>query len=190
MRRLIIIPVLIVIAVVLVFLISQRQKANTLPENVIYSSGTVESNAVTASAQIMGKVIEKRHKKGDMVTKGDTLALIERDMLESKQRELSASEASTESDLAAARIDLENSKKNLTRMQEAYKAGSVPQKDLDNLNAAYQSGDKRVQSLQARIEMLQSQMHFRSRRPRRPGTPRRAARVAGCERENRPGRAA
>lgn len=157
MRRLIIIPILIVISLCLIFLIYQRQKADALPPGVIYSSGTVESNAVTVSAQTMGRVVEKRVRKGDQVKRGDTLLLIERNLLDAKQNELRASLMATESELEAARIDLANARKNLDRLREALKAGSIPQKDFDNANSAFESGNKRVNVLEAKLDLLQTQ---------------------------------
>lgn len=157
MRRLIIIPILIVVSLVLVFLIRQQQKANILPADVIFSSGTVEANAVTISAQTNGKVLAKRFRKGDEVQQGDTLLIIERDLLDAKLSELETGIAATQADLDAARIDLGNARKNLDRMKDAYKAGSVPQRDLDNQTASYQSGDKRITALQARLESLNAQ---------------------------------
>jgi HlyD family secretion protein len=148
---------LIVVSIVLVFLIYQRQKANILPAGVIYSSGTVEANAVTVSAQTMGRVVAKHVRKGDRVRAGDTLLLIERNLLDAKQNELAASLAATRAELEAARIDLANGRKNVERLRDAFKVGSIPQRDFDNASSAYESGSKRVASLESRLQLLQTQ---------------------------------
>lgn len=157
MRRLIIIPILIVVSVILVFLIYQRQKANLLPPDVIFSSGTVEANTVTVSAQTAGKVLAKPFRKGDEVKQGDTLIVIERNLLDAKMQELETGITATQAELDAARIELANVKKNLDRLKQAYAAGSVPQRDMDNLTSAYQSGDKRIASLESRLQTLNAQ---------------------------------
>jgi HlyD family secretion protein len=157
MRRLIIIPILIVVSAILVFLIYQRQRANLLPPDVIFSSGTVEANTVTVSAQTAGKVLAKPFRKGDEVKQGDTLIVIERNLLDAKMQELETGIAATQAELDAARIELANVKKNLDRMTEAFKVGSVPKKDMDNLTASYQSGDKRIASLESRLQTLNAQ---------------------------------
>jgi HlyD family secretion protein len=157
MRRLIIIPILIVVSVILVFLIYQRQKANLLPPDVIFSSGSVEANTVTVSAQTGGRVLAKPFRKGDEVKQGDTLLMIERDLLDAKMNELETGITATLAEMDAARIDLANIKKNLDRMTEAFKAGSVPQKDMDNLTASYQSGDKRITALESKLQTLNAQ---------------------------------
>lgn len=157
MRRLIIIPILVVVSVILVFLIYQRQKANILPPDVIFSSGSVEANTVTISAQTSGKVLAKPFRKGDEVKQGDTLLVIERDLLDAKMNELETGITATLADIDAARIDLANVKKNLDRLKQAYMAGSVPQKDMDNLTASYQSGDKRITSLESKLQTLNAQ---------------------------------
>ncbi len=157
MRRLMIIPILIVISLVLVFLIRQRQKANILPANVVYSSGSVEATTTTVSAQISGKILVKRFGKGDVVKQGDTLVLIERDLLDSKMAELETGITSTQEQIDAGRIDLANTKKNLDRTKQAFDAGSVPQKDMDNLSSAYQSASKRLSALESQIQSLAAQ---------------------------------
>jgi HlyD family secretion protein len=157
MRRLIIVPILIVVSAILVFLIYQRQKANVLPPDVIFSSGSVEANTVTVSAQTNGKVLAKPFRKGDVVKPGDTLLVIERDLLDSKMTELTTGITATMAEMDAARIDLANVKKNLDRLKQAYAAGSVPQKDMDNLTASYQSGDKRITALESKLQTLNAQ---------------------------------
>jgi HlyD family secretion protein len=156
-RKLAIIPILIVISIILVFLIYRRQQANILPENVIYSSGTVEAAAVSVSAQTAGKVTEKRFDKGDLVKQGDTLLLIEGELLDAKQQELDATIAATRDEIAAARIELANVKINLDRLKEAYQVGSIPKRDFDNLQATYDSGNRRLAGLEARLETITAQ---------------------------------
>ena len=75
MRKLAIIPILVVISLVLVFLIYRRQQSDILPPDVIYSSGTVEAAAVSVAAQTSGKIIDKRFSRGDQITVGDTLQI-------------------------------------------------------------------------------------------------------------------
>jgi HlyD family secretion protein len=146
-----------VISGVLILLIRERQKANILPPDVIFSSGTVEANTVTISAQTNGKVLAKRFRKGDEIKQGDTLILIERDLLDARMRELETGITATQAELDAARIDLANVKKNLERLKDAYQAGSVPQRDMDNLTASYQSGGKRIAGLEAKLQTLSAQ---------------------------------
>ncbi len=157
MRRLIIIPILVVVSAILVFLIYQRQKANILPPDVIFSSGSVDANTVTVSAQTSGKVLVKTFRKGDEVKQGDTLLVIERDLLDAKMNELETGIVATIAEMDAARIDLANVRKNLDRMTEAFKVGSVPKKDMDNLTASYQSGDKRITALESKLQTLNAQ---------------------------------
>jgi HlyD family secretion protein len=157
MRRLIIIPILVVVSVILVFLIYQRQKANLLPADVIFSSGSVEANTVTVSAQTGGRLLAKSLRKGDEVKQGDTLLMIERDLLDAKMNELETGIAATLAEMDAARIDLANVRKNLDRLKQAYAAGSIPQKDMDNLTASFQSGDKRITALESKLQTLNAQ---------------------------------
>lgn len=157
MKRLVIIPILIVISLILVFLIYRQQQANMLPQNVIYSSGTVEAASLTISAQTVGKVIRKPFAKGDFVSQSDTLLVIEGDLLDAKQTELSSTIEATRNELAAARIELANAKTNLDRMKEAFQVGSIPKRDLDNAQAAYDSGSRRVASLEARLQTIGAQ---------------------------------
>jgi HlyD family secretion protein len=99
----------------------------------------------------------KYSRKGDEVKQGDTLLVIERDLLDAKMNELETGIAATLSEMDAARIDLANVRKNLDRLKQAYAAGSVPQKDMDNLAASFQSGDKRIAGLESRLQTLKAQ---------------------------------
>ncbi|MGB5106903.1 MAG: efflux RND transporter periplasmic adaptor subunit [Candidatus Zixiibacteriota bacterium] len=157
MRKLAIIPILILISIILIVLIYRRQQSDVLPENVIYSSGTVEANAVSVGAQTSGKVIAKRFAKGDQVKTGDTLLTIETGLLDAKQQELDATIAATRDEIAAARIELANVKTNLERMKEAYQVGSIPKRDYDNLQTAYDSGTRRLAGLESRLETIMAQ---------------------------------
>lgn len=157
MRRLIIIPILVVLSTILIVFIYFRQQANELPPNVIYSSGTVESGTVTVAAQTSGKIIEKRFAKGDAVRVGDTLALIESDLLSSRDRELESGIATTEDELAAARIDLANARKNLERLRQALEAGSISKRAFDDSQAAVDAGTRRVAAIESRLQTIDAQ---------------------------------
>ena len=157
MKKLAIIPILIVVSIILVFLIYQRQQANLLPANLIYSSGTVEASAVSIAAQTSGKVIAKRFSRGDLVATGDTLLLIESNLLDAKQLELDASITATRDEISASRIDLANVKTNLDRLKEAYDVGSIPKRDYDNLKASYDSGNRRLAALESRLQTITAQ---------------------------------
>ena len=157
MRKLAIIPILILVSILLVFLIYRRQQSNILPENVIYSSGTVEANAISVAAQTSGKVTAKRFGKGDVVHEGDTLLTIEGSLLDAKQQELDATIAATRDEIAAARIELANVKTNLERMKEAYQVGSIPKREYDNLQTSYDSGTRRLAGLESRLATIMAQ---------------------------------
>jgi len=156
-RKLAIIPILVVISLVLVFLIYRRQQSDILPPDVIYSSGTVEAAAVSVAAQTSGKIIDKRFSRGDQITVGDTLLLIEGELLDAKQQELDASISATRDEISAARIDLANVKTNLDRLKEAYAVGSIPKREYDNVQTAYDSGTRRLASLEARLQTISAQ---------------------------------
>ncbi len=157
MKKLIIIPILIVVSVILIVLIYARQQAQELPDGVIYSSGTVEANEVAVSAQVSAQVVEKRIRKGDQVAAGDTLFLLDDDLLQTRFGEIEAGISSIRSEISAARIELENARKNLDRLKNAFEVGSVPRAKLDDAEAAYDSGRSRISSLSARIEQLEAQ---------------------------------
>ncbi len=157
MRRLIIIPILIVLSLVLVYLIYNRQQSSLLSPDLIYSSGTVEANTVTIAAQIAGKVLERRVDKGDFIQPGDTLVIIERELLDARREELNATRSATQDELAAARIDWANSRRNLDRLRQAYDAGSIPKRNYDDLQTAVEAGTRRIAALEARLQSIDAQ---------------------------------
>lgn len=157
MRRLIIIPILIIVSLVLVYLIYNRQQSSLLPPDLIYSSGTVEANTVTIAAQLAGKVLEKRFDKGDFIQPGDTLVFVERELLEARRQELNAARSATQDELAAAQIELANLRRNLDRLRQAYAAGSIPKRSYDDLQAGVDAGARRIAALQAKLQSIDAQ---------------------------------
>ena len=157
MKKLIIIPILVVVSAILIILIYNRQQASELPDDIIYSSGTVEANKVAVSAQVSAKVTEKRIQKGTSVAAGDTLFLLDDDVMQTRLGEIAAGKSSIQSEISAARIELDNAKKNLDRLKNAFEVGSVPKSKLDDAEAAYDSGRSRIKSLSAKIDQLEAQ---------------------------------
>jgi len=157
MKKLIIIPILVVVSAILIILIYHRQQASELPADVIYSSGTVESQEVDVSAQISARVVEKRISKGDQVEKGDTLFLLDDNLLQTREGEIDAGIQSMRAQITAAQLDLQNVKTNLDRLQKAFDVGSIPKSKLDDVQTAYESGQSRLKSLRAKTEQLEAQ---------------------------------
>lgn len=157
MKKLIIIPILVVISAIMIILIYQRQQASELPEDVIYSSGTVEAQEVSVSSQISAQVSRKLFRKGEFVEEGDTLFVFDDELLQARMGEIEAGMNAVEAEIRAARIDLENVKTNLERLREAYQAGSIPRSKLDDVETAYQAGQSRLKSLEAKGDQLEAQ---------------------------------
>ena len=86
-------------------------------------NGTIEVTEIGISSKVAGRVLTIPFDEGQEVKKNDLLVRLEYD-------ELSAQRSS-------ARASLDNSAKNLRRIRDLYRGGSVSRKDLDNAETAY-----------------------------------------------------
>jgi len=154
LRRLAIIPLLLIVSVLLIFAIQQKKTSDQLPDHLIYSSGTVEAKAITLTAQVTGKVISKKYRRGDYVDSGDTLLLLEDDLFQARLLEIKAGVKATEAELAAAEIELANAGKNLDRSRRAYESGSLPESEFDNIKSSVDAGAQQVEALRSRLGQL------------------------------------
>lgn len=112
-------------------------------------TGTLEATEVTVSAQAIGLVTALRVTEGSAVRAGDTLATIDaadwRLQLLQAEANLRAAEAQLKltlegprkEDIAQAQASFESAQADLARMEELHKAGTIPQRQLDDARTKY-----------------------------------------------------
>lgn len=128
---------------------------------------------IEVASKVLGKVAWIGVEKGDTVTKGDPIVRVEDDeyrarvrqaegnlaALQARLAELEAGSRPEEIQLSRANLeeaeaDLENARVNLDRVRTLHAEGVVPQQDLDDAKARYDSRKARVASLDRAYELV------------------------------------
>jgi HlyD family secretion protein len=91
--------------------------------SVIEGSGTIEVTEIEIASKIAGRVVSIPKEEGTSVQQGELIVKLEYDELNAQR--------------ISARASLVNAEKNLKRIRDLYKTGSVSKKDLDNAETAY-----------------------------------------------------
>ncbi len=103
-----------------------------------WPSGTLEATEVNLSTALAGKVLEVRHDQGDRVQKGDTLLILDTELI-SLQREqtatglqsVNANRSVAKDRLQQAEESLKLAETTLARIENLANAGSVTKQQLD-----------------------------------------------------------
>jgi HlyD family secretion protein len=91
--------------------------------STIEGSGTIEVTEIEIASKIAGRVVSIPKEEGAAVQQGELIVKLEYDELNAQR--------------ISARASLVNAEKNLKRIRDLYKTGSVSKKDLDNAETAY-----------------------------------------------------
>jgi len=119
-----IIPIAIVVAVVtLSVLYFEVFRYMGEDSSRIEGSGTIEVTEVDISSKLAGRIISIAHDEGEQVRHGEVLVRIAYEELDAQRLSVIA--------------NLNNAKKNMERVRELYKSGSVSKKDFDNMETMY-----------------------------------------------------
>ena len=91
--------------------------------NRIEGSGTIEVTEVDISSKLAGRIINIAREEGEQVRHGEILVRIAYEELDAQRLSVIA--------------NLNNAKKNMERVRDLYKSGSVSKKDFDNMEMMY-----------------------------------------------------
>ena len=143
MKRLGIIILVIILALVLYFLLSSKGEKN---KGEISASGTVEITEVEVSSKLSGRIEKLLVDEGDSVSKDQVLIELETKELQAQLKQAQAAYQAALSQLAQAKSNSENIKTNLERTRELFKAGSATQQQLDDQQTKYQMAKDQLSS--------------------------------------------
>ncbi len=104
----------------------------------IEGSGTIEVTEIDISSKLAGRVVEIPFEEGERVKKGDLVVKLEYDELQAQ--------------LLQAKANLTNARKNLGRVRELFRSGSVPRSKLDDALTAYRVAKSQYDYIIASIE--------------------------------------
>lgn len=104
----------------------------------IEGSGTIEVTEIDISSKLAGRIISITKDEGDAVKHGEVLVRIAYDELDAQRLSVIA--------------NLNNAQKNMERVRELYKSGSVSKKDYDNMEALYRMAKAGYEQINAAID--------------------------------------
>ena len=105
--------------------------------SVIEGSGTIEVTEIEIASKIAGRVVSIPKEEGTAVQRGELMVKLEYDELNAQR--------------ISARASLVNAEKNLKRVRDLYRTGSVSKKDLDNAETAYRVAKANFDRISATI---------------------------------------
>ncbi len=103
----------------------------------IEGSGTIEVTEVDISSKLAGRIISIGRDEGENVKHGEVLVRIAYDELDAQRLSVIA--------------NLNNAKKNMDRVRDLYRSGSVSKKDYDNMETMYRMAKAANEQINAAI---------------------------------------
>jgi HlyD family secretion protein len=106
--------------------------------NRIEGSGTIEVTEIDISSKLAGRIIGIAREEGENVKHGEVLVRLSYEELDAQRLSVIA--------------NLNNAKKNMERVRELYKSGSISKKDFDNMETMYRVAKAGYDQINAVIE--------------------------------------
>ncbi len=105
--------------------------------NRIEGSGTIEVTEVDISSKLAGRIMTIARDEGEAVKQGEVLVRIAYDELDAQRLSVIA--------------NLNNARKNMERVRDLYRSGSVSKKDFDNMETMYRVAKAGSEQINAAI---------------------------------------
>lgn len=128
-------------------------------------SGTLEATEVDVAPALSAKVLEVHPRLGDRVERGDTLVVLDTELLvlkraqaEAGRNSLLAQRAAAGDGLVQARRNLDLAEVSLDRMDALVRQGSATQQQLDDLAAKRDVAAAQVSAAEHRIEQVEAEI--------------------------------
>jgi HlyD family secretion protein len=127
-------------------------------------SGTLEATEVDLSPLLTAKVLQVRTDEGDTVAEGDTLLVLDTDLLQKKRAQtaaqndvLAAQTREAQQALRQSERKLELASTTLKRSKTLHEQGSVTQQQVDDLSAQRDLASSQVEAARDRLTQLDAQ---------------------------------
>jgi HlyD family secretion protein len=127
-------------------------------------AGTLEATVIDLAPIVDGRVLEVRADEGDVVAMGDTLVVVDtellalqRDQASARVRSVEAQEAEARERLRQVRRELELTETTLARTRPLVAQGSASEQQLDELVARRDVASSQVAAAEARLSVLDAQ---------------------------------
>ncbi len=124
-------------------------------------SGTFETTVVDVAPTVSGRALRVTRDEGESVARGDTLIVLDMEMVALKRAETAANQASLRAqrrvataDLAKARRQLDLAKTTLARTTTLQKQGTATQQQVDDLTAQRDVAEASIDAAQGRLAAI------------------------------------
>lgn len=129
----------------------EEVKLGTVEEKLSLTGNVEPQSQVTVYSEVNGKVEKLAVDIGDNVTKGDLIAIIEKEKLILQVERLEAA-------LESAEVNLENLEKDYERFKNLLEQNVVSQQRFDSVKTAYESAQAQVKELKASLQLNKIQL--------------------------------
>lgn len=163
MRRVIIVVlVLVVLLIVVLSIIGKKEPQKGVS---ISGSGTIEVTEIEIGSKIASRVEKLQVNEGEEVDSGEVLIELDHKELDAQLNQAKASVDVAKTRMNQAKSEWENVNRNLKRIKELYLAGSVTQKELDDLETNHKLAlaqrklvAHQYEQSKAMVELIQAQL--------------------------------
>jgi len=129
-----------------------------------HPAGSFEARSVDVAAQLAGRILQVGAEEGETVATGDTLLLLDTELIalrraesESSRKTLTAQRRAAEAERDQARRQMELLDTTLRRVEVLREEGSATGQRVDELRAEWDIAGSRVEAAEARIAALEAE---------------------------------
>ena len=124
----------------------------TAKSNDFTVTSTLEMEETNINSRMAGQVQQLNIKEGDSVTKGQVLAVINSDTLNTQKQQAEASITTIQGQILSAQTSRDLAKTNLDRMSQLYDNGAISKSTYDSAKAQYDVANASIVTLQGQLE--------------------------------------
>ncbi len=160
---------------IILFLIALVSCSDDNFNGTIEETGNIEAKEVVLSSKFAGEIIKKNFEEGDLITKGDTILILDSEALQIKMRQADAAilmataklnlliEGARKEDLVSAEENVNkanaefvNAQKDKNRFKELLKENAITQKQFDDIQKRFQFAEANLKSAKAQLKKIKS----------------------------------
>ena len=128
-------------------------------------SGLIETTETVVSSETSGRVVSLDFSEGDRTAPGDTLAVIDPSRLELQLASSFAARKVSESNLATARLQVENARRardyassERDRLEKLLKSGTTTQQNFDKVDFEFDRAELAYKTAEANVTTLEAEL--------------------------------
>ncbi len=123
-----------------------------------YGNGRLEATEVSISTKLAGKIAEIYVNEGDLVRKGDKLALMQLNVLNAELAQAQAELKRADAELRHKRTGCSNAKRRFERHEQMLKSQATSEQSYDDAKANYLSAQADLEAAAAAVEIAKAKI--------------------------------